>query len=82
MVKIFQNDFQIKKKVVSKLGKKTANSSSSWCNSPEYHGFKTLHQILEGVKKKFFIKITRLFLIFRDWCLNISRFFHEVGVKR
>ena len=33
-------------------------------------------------KQKFFLKITRLFLIFRNWCRNISGFFHEVWVKR
>ena len=49
-------DVKIKNKVVSKLGKKTAYSSSSWYNSPEYHGFKTLHQLLEGVKKKIFLQ--------------------------
>ena len=52
----FYNDVKIKKKVASKLGKKTAYSSSSWCNSPEYLGFKTLLQFLEGVKKKIFHK--------------------------
>ena len=79
---MFYNNVQIKKKIVSKLGKKTAYSISSWYNSPEYLGFKTLHQLLEGVKKKFFIKIKRLFLIFRDWCRNISGFFNKVWVKR
>ena len=63
-MKIFYNDIQIRKKVASKLGKKTAYSSSPWCNSPRNVGVVTLHHFLEGVKKKFFIKITRLFLIF------------------
>ena len=48
-LKKFYNDVKIKKKVVSKLGKKTTYSSSSWCNSPEYLRFNTLHQLLEGV---------------------------------
>ena len=79
----FYNDVKIKKKVVSKLGKRKAYSSSLWCISPEYHGFKTLHQLLEGVKKKnFSSKLQEFFLIFLDWCRNISGFFHEVGVKR
>ena len=46
--------FRLKKKVLSKSGKKTAYSSFPWCNSPEYLGFKTLYQFLKGVKKKFF----------------------------
>ena len=58
------NDVKIKKKVVSKLGKKTAYSSSSWCNSPEYHGFKTLHQLLGGVKKKNFRQNYKTFFNF------------------
>ena len=50
----FYNDVKIKKKVVSKFGKKTAYSSSSWSNSPRYIGFETLHLLLEGVKKIIF----------------------------
>ena len=54
LFKILNNDVQIKKKVVSKLDKKTVYSSSSWSNSPVNMGFETLYQFLEGVKKKFF----------------------------
>ena len=64
LLKIFYNDVKIKKKVVSKLGKKTAYSSSSWCNSPEYLGFKSLHQLLEGVKKKIFHQNYKTFFKF------------------
>ena len=72
LFKIFCNDVQIKKKVVSKLNKKTAYSSSSWSNSPVNMGFETLQQLLEGVKKNFFIKITRLFVKFSMNDVEIS----------
>ena len=55
--KIVNNDIQINKKVVSKFGKKTAYSSSSWSNSPRYIGFETLHQFLEGNNNHFSSKL-------------------------
>ena len=78
LIKIFYND-EIKKKIPFKLGRNTAYSSSLWSNSPRNVGFETQNHFLEGVKKKFFIKITRLFLIFRDWSRNISGYFHKDG---
>ena len=63
----FYNDVQIKKKQVSKFGKKTAYSSSSWSNSPEYVGLETLYQLLDGVKKKIFHQNYKTFF-------NFSRF--------
>ena len=75
LFEIFYNDVQIKKKVVSKLDKKTAYSSSSWCNSPEYLGFKTLNQLLEGVKKNFFHQNYKTFLNFSRLVSKYLRIF-------
>ena len=61
------NDVQIKKKVVSKLGKYKTYSSSTWSNSPGYVGFETLHQLLEGMIKKNFHQIYKTYF-------NFSRF--------
>ena len=71
----FYNDVKIKKNVVSKLGKKTAYSSSSWYNSPEYLGFKTLHQLLEGVKKKIFHQNYKTFFNFSKLVSKYLRIF-------
>ena len=56
---------QVKKNVSSKFcNKNTEYSSSSGYNSPEYLGFKTLHKLLEGVKKKIFLQNYRTFFNF------------------
>ena len=47
-----------------KLDKMTAYSSSLWPNSPEFVGFETLHQLLEDVKKKFFLQNYKSFFNF------------------
>ena len=39
LLKIFEKDVAIKKKVASKFGKIITDSSSLWCNSSEYVGF-------------------------------------------
>ena len=74
-IKFFKNDATIKKKVASKFGKMTAYSSFLWYNSPEYLGFKTLNQFLEGVKKKILLLNYRTFLNFFEIEVEISQDF-------
>ena len=71
----FYNDVQIKKKQVSKFGKKTAYSSSSWSNSSRNVGFETLDILLEGVKKKNFHQNYKAFFNFFEIGVEISRDF-------
>ena len=71
----FYYDVKIKKKVVSKLGKKTAYSSSSWCNSPEYLRFKILYHFFEGVKKKNFRQNYKTFFNFSRLVSKYLRIF-------